>query len=351
MPRSGWNPLSWFFRQRPDAGASPGARTEAPGFALVDAGYPIPGESIVSPVVSAGAVLRTARWMPRDGFDGRPARAETSRGTVLICTGRSEFVEKYFDVVEELQTRGFAVVVFDWRGQGLSDRSLRNRQKGHVVHFRDYVRDLESVVAQVVEPFCPKPWFCLAHSMGGAIAMTYAADHPKRFDRLVLSAPMIEIARLSFPQTARATAQCLRLGGLGPRFAPGERRRMTWYGAFERNLLTSDAARYQKCVDYLEAEPRLSVGAPTIGWVHAAFTAMARLHDDSFPLRFSTPTLVVNPGADRVVEPRATERLMSRLRATSVVTVPHCRHEILMESDVFRQQFWSAFDAFVPGLR
>ena len=181
--------------------------------------------------------------------------------------------------------------------------------------------------------------------------MAYAAEHPKLFDRLVLSAPMIAIARLSFPQTARATAQFLRLGGFGPRFAPGERRRMTWYGAFERNLLTSDPRRYHKCIDYLEAEPRLTVGAPTIGWVHAAFTAMARLHDDTFPLRFSTPTLVINPGADRVVEPRATERLMSHLRATSVVTVPNCRHEILMESDVFRQQFWSAFDAFVPGVR
>ena len=133
---------------------------------------------------------------------------DASRGTVLICTGRSEFIEKYFDVVEELLGRGFAVVIFDWRGQGLSDRSLRNRQKGHVVHFRDYGRDLESVVAQILEPFSPKPWFCLAHSMGGAIALTYAADHPKLFDRLVLSAPMIEIARLSFPQTARATAQC-----------------------------------------------------------------------------------------------------------------------------------------------
>ncbi len=305
----------------------------------------------MSPVVSAGAVLRTARWMPREGVDVRKRPVPLARGTVLICTGRSEFIEKYFDVVEDLQLRGFAVVVFDWRGQGLSDRSLGNRQKGHVVHFRDYGRDLESVVTQVLEPFCPKPWYCLAHSMGGAIAMNYAADHPKVFDRLVLSAPMIEIARLSFPQAARATARFLRVGGFGPWFAPGERRRMTWFACFERNLLTSDAARYQKSVDYLQAEPRLAVGAPTIGWVHAAFTAMAKLHDDTFPLRFSTPTLVINPGSDRVVEPRATERLMSRLRATSVVPVPNCRHEILMESDAFRQQFWAAFDAFVPGLR
>ncbi len=31
------------------------------------------------------------------------------------------------------------------------------------------------------------------------------------------------------------------------------------------------------------------------------------------------------------------------------MTVPGSRHEILMERDAFREQFWAAFDAFVPG--
>jgi lysophospholipase len=29
--------------------------------------------------------------------------------------------------------------------------------------------------------------------------------------------------------------------------------------------------------------------------------------------------------------------------------IPGARHEILMERDEFREQFWAAFDAFVPG--
>lgn len=44
-----------------------------------------------------------------------------------------------------------------------------------------------------------------------------------------------------------------------------------------------------------------------------------------------------------------TERFATRLKAGRVITVPHARHEILMEQDPMRDQFWAAFDAFIPG--
>ena len=37
------------------------------------------------------------------------------------------------------------------------------------------------------------------------------------------------------------------------------------------------------------------------------------------------------------------------LLAGSHVIVPGARHEILQEQDLYRKQFWAAFDAFVPG--
>ncbi|MBN8920935.1 MAG: alpha/beta hydrolase, partial [Rhizobiales bacterium] len=38
-----------------------------------------------------------------------------------------------------------------------------------------------------------------------------------------------------------------------------------------------------------------------------------------------------------------------RMRAGAHVVVAGARHEILMERDFYRGQFWAAFDAFVPG--
>ena len=64
--------------------------------------------------------MRYARW--------RSALKER-HGTVCIFPGRSEFIEKYFEVVGELRRRGFAVAVLDWRGQGGSGRlsGIRSR--------------------------------------------------------------------------------------------------------------------------------------------------------------------------------------------------------------------------------
>ena len=68
------------------------------------------------------STLRYARWAPPPG----------RKGTVCMFQGRAEFIEKYFETVRDLQARGFAVATLDWRGQGLSDRALADRRKGHV---------------------------------------------------------------------------------------------------------------------------------------------------------------------------------------------------------------------------
>ena len=55
--------------------------------------------------------------------------------------------------------RGFDVVSFDWRGQGGSERLLRNPKKGHVRRFSDYHLDLDAAFAEMEARSSPKPWF------------------------------------------------------------------------------------------------------------------------------------------------------------------------------------------------
>lgn len=299
-------------------------------------------DGIVTPVVTTrSVVLRTARWGPSLGL--------SERGTIVVCPGRSEFIEKYYEVIADLRRRGFAVLVFDWRGQGLSHRQLRNRRKGHIWTFREFEDDLESVHSQVLEPYCPKPWFALAHSMGGPIVLSFAARHPQIFRRIVLSAPMIDIAGLPMPNLARVLAKWACRFGIGRHFVPLGRNRALFMNTFEGNVLTSDEARFTRIAALLAAAPQLSIGPPTYGWLNAAFECIASLQQERFGRDFMTPTLVVMPGADVVVDRRAAERLASRLRTGTLVTVFGAKHEILMERDSLRQQFWSAFDAFIPG--
>src|SRR3712207_8672895 len=91
------------------------------------------------------------------------------QGTVCILQGRAEFIEKYFEVIGELLQRGFAVVAFDWRGQGLPGRPERNPRKRHVQRLQGLRQDLEAVRRQETCPHLSRPHFSPPPSLGGGI--------------------------------------------------------------------------------------------------------------------------------------------------------------------------------------
>ena len=115
------------------------------------------------------ALIRYARF--------RPAHAVAHKGTVIVLSGRNECIEKYFETIGDLTRRGFTVAMADWRGQGGSQRLLRNPERGFVRSFRHYVADFEKFFEQHVRPDCPGPYYILGHSTGGLIALMAAPAH------------------------------------------------------------------------------------------------------------------------------------------------------------------------------
>jgi lysophospholipase len=237
----------------------------------------------------------------------------------------------------------------DWRGQGLSDRLLASRDKSHIGHFKVYASDLEALRSQVLEPFCRPPYFALGHSMGGAILLAQARAGRSPFQRLVLSAPMIDLYGLRFPHGARALARLLTMFGFGRAYIPGRGSNPYSAQGFAGNILTSDPVRFDRVAAIAAACPEVTVADPTIAWANAAFRLMAQFENIEFARRTLTPTLILAAGADRLVDTKAAETFGSALKAGKVVTIPYARHEILMERDSIREQFWAAFDAFIPG--
>jgi len=289
---------------------------------------------------AAGQKLRFARW---------GARGPETLGTVCLFHGRTEFVEKYFEVIEELRERGFAVATHDWHGQGGSARALRSPLLGHCDSFEDYVEDVGHFMREVALPDCPPPYYALAHSMGGTILLHALTRRPSFFERAVLVAPMLRIAltRLSHDALRRTSGAACRMG-LG-RVPVALLRRSLKPAPFEGNLLTSDPGRYARLMALQEAAPHFTLGQPTFGWLSAACRAIDEIDDPDFPARLTTPVLLVAAADDGIVSTRAVERLARRLKNGGLVMVPGSRHEVLMERDICRAAFWGAFDAFVPG--
>jgi lysophospholipase len=288
-----------------------------------------------------GFRLRYARW---------PSALKERRGTVCIFPGRTEFIEKYFEVVGELRRRGFAVTVLDWRGQGGSSRLIGNSLKGHVRDFVDYESDLSRFMNEVVLPDCPPPFFALGHSMGATVLLKAATRKGCWFSRMVLTAPMLKIAQLPLPIWAVAKlTEGLTACGFGRSIVPGGMKEYLASQSFEGNVLTSDRERFLRNQSVVAVDPKLAVGPPTFGWVSAALAAMAEIDSEGFPTRLRVPVLMLAAGDDRVVSSKAIEALAMRLRAGSQIVLRGSRHEILQERDIIREQFWAAFDAFVPG--
>jgi lysophospholipase len=76
---------------------------------------------------------------------------------------------------------------------------------------------------------------------------------------------------------------------------------------------------------------------------------MRAMRERSYPARIRQPMLIIAAGSDALVSNTAIEDFATLLRAGSHLVVAGSQHEILMEQDSYRSQFWAAFDAFVPG--
>ncbi len=277
---------------------------------------------------------------------------DPNRGTVVLLGGRSEFIEKYRETVEDLLKRDLDVFTFDWRGQGLSDRLLPNRHKGHVESYDDYLKDLEYFMGTVVLPGGTRPVFILAHSMGAHITLRYLHDHPGVVDRAVLTAPLIDIAWPAYlKHVMKGLANLMSATGFKKKYAtramdfdPSRRR-------FQGNRLTRDAQRFQQTIDLIVENPKVAVGGVTFGWLAATFASIQLVMAENYCQNIETPILIISAGADRIVSRGAQEVVCQRLPDCRLVTISGSRHELLIETDAVRGQIWELFEDFVlnPG--
>lgn len=273
------------------------------------------------------------------------------RGTVVILTGRAEFIEKYEPTIAEFAARGFAVAIFEWRGQGGSDRFLPLRQRSHVVQVEDYLADLAAVMAHLDRRPLPRPFLMFAHSMGGHIGLRYLHARPASFTGAIMSAPMFGIRLHPFPEPL-ALALCalaIRLGA-GPRYAPGQSDLDPDRCRFDGNRLTSCPVQYQAFRRRIAGSPELALGGVTYGWLGAALRSIAVTRRPGFAEAIPTPILVCQAGLERIVCNRSQAALTRRLPNGRLLVFPDARHEILLEREPVRERFFAAFDQFAAEL-
>ncbi|WP_415921022.1 alpha/beta fold hydrolase [Tateyamaria sp. SN6-1] len=273
---------------------------------------------------SDGVRIRIGVWTPE----------REAKGTVLLFCGRTEYVEKYGVAATELTQRGYAIVVVDWRGQGLADRLLQNTSIGHVDDFDDFQKDVAAVLMATRTLALPEPLYLLGHSMGGSIGLR-ALYEGLPVVAAAFTGPMWGIAMAPYLRpVAWSLGRAMPAAGLGNVLAPGTN--ITHYvlaSPFEDNTLTRDPEMWEMMKSQLQAHPELALGGPSVTWLRHALDDTYALSQRPSP---DVPCVTFVGDNERIVDvPRIHDR-MARWPGGTLHVIEEAEHEVIMEDAASR---------------
>jgi len=262
--------------------------------------------------------------------------AGADNGTVLLFPGRTEYIEKYGPTAADFLEYGYATLAIDWRGQGLADRLLTDRQKGHVETFPDYQKDVSALLSAAQELGFKPPFYLVAHSMGGCIGYR-ALFEGLPVQAAVFTGPMwgIEMNPLLKP-LAPTIAAVGKAFGFGESYAPSATPdNYVQTQGFAGNTLTTDPDMYTFMKTQIDAHSDLGLGGPTYCWLNEA------LAEIRFILQSDAPTVATRcyiGTAEKIVDPVNIQKRMANWPGAELIEISTAEHEVLMETPEIRKR-------------
>ena len=277
--------------------------------------------------------------------------------TIVISPGRGEGYLKYKEVIYDLYKNNYNIFIIDHRGQGISQRSLKNNHKGYVDNFDLYVDDLYNFITSIVSHHVQSLPYLLAHSMGCAIALRMFQLYPKVVSNAVLLSPMIAINSGVIPYSV---ASCIIAIGQTVNEALGGE---PWYflgqsnykaTPFSKNVLTHSQGRYKQFIDVYNANKNIQLGGVTFHWLTQAIKNENNIFNDIN--KTNTPLVIIQAGNDLVVNNPKQNIFCQQLNKQSKelctkkpITIPDANHELLFETDTIRNKtFRHILEFFTP---
>ena len=290
-----------------------------------------------------GVRLRLAIWRPGASKEG------DAPGTVLLFPGRTEYIEKYGRAAGVLTGMGYATISIDWRGQGLADRALSDRNTGHVMNFDDYQMDVAALMDTARAQDLPEPYYLLAHSMGGGIGLR-ALMNGLPVKAAVFSAPMWGIALKGFMRPmAWALGWLARRLWLGHLYAPGTKpETYVRESPFEDNVLTTDPEMFAYMQRQIAAHPELALGGPSLRWLYQALVETRDMARNPAP---DIATLTFLGSNERVVDTAPIHSRMSGWANGKLDLIEGAEHEVMMETPETRDHVFGAIAAHFAAHR
>lgn len=222
-----------------------------------------------------GLALFWQSWRP-------PGEAE---GVLVFVHGLAEHCGRYLNPVRHFVARGWACLGFDTRGHGRSPGP-----RVHVASFDEFLADVGEArrLARIRHP--DRPLVLVGHSQGGLLTLLYALQHDELVDGVIVSSPFLGFHPDTKPANIVSRAARV-LSKLTPRVM------------IDTRLDLDGLSRDPEVVEAYRSDPLVS-SKVSIGWANAVSDAQRAAIDEAS--RLAVPALVMQAGADRIVDPEAT---------------------------------------------
>lgn len=108
---------------------------------------------------------------------------------VGVVHGYGDHSGRYRQPIDALVKAGFGVLAFDYRGHGKADGA-----RADCGQWNDYLADLETFFARLLDAAQKKPIFLLAHSHGALMTTHFIKNAPAELKGVVLTSPFYALA-------------------------------------------------------------------------------------------------------------------------------------------------------------
>ena len=284
-----------------------------------------------------GIKIRVCHWLQK---------GEKNTGTVFLQQGHNEFIEKYYETIKDFLDLGLNVICFDWRGQGMSDKVLKDKSKQHINDFKIHDDDLTFIIENILSRYFPKPYIAIGHSMGGCILLSNLNKHHNVFSKMILSAPMLGFKFEFFLNFLTRFSQIFLKDDdyfLGSKPNYGKET------LFDDNELTNDKDRYNRTLKLVRKKPEIRLWGVTTLWAIAVINRLKLIRETDWS-KIKTNLLFINCLDDKVVSQKSIVETSKLFKNSKLIQFKDCKHEVFMEKDKTRLLLWREINTFLDDI-
>lgn len=248
---------------------------------------------------------------------------------IVFMPGMGEPVLKYYELANDLASLPATLYFWDHIGQGSSTHLLADELgKTHIESFKLHVETLRKFLHSLKSQH--RRVFIVSHSMGAHIALRVMQESPGAVDKIVTTAPMIDIRRYYLPLSMLKWLLSFKTS---TDYMWGASAKKTGATPF----LTHSEKRQDEYQKLLKTYPDLQRRWVTIRWMLAALDSIEILGNQRSPA-IETPILMIQADTELLVSPSAQESFCARQKMCTLRKIEGTYHEIFVEKDPARRE-------------